>query len=310
MNNVITQLLDLMRVQSTAYIAKNLSAPWGVYVDAYPELARFHFVVSGSTWIGLPNGGPAEKVFSGDIAIVPRGKAHSYYDQTPAFDAKPRNYPVPGRPPYFERFHHDSDQTHLLCGYFEMSANAPATILTRLPNLLIGRHDPDDITRTSELLVDLAAAELANPSTGFEIRLNRLTEMLCVQTLQTWLEQALEEDDYLRALADPRTKVVLDHIHSDPTADWTVKALAQLYGQSRTTFTSHFKRATGLSPMTYVRQYRLKRACQMLKETTLSIDEIAFKSGYADSNAFNRAFKRTIGVSPGAYRRHGPALWV
>ncbi len=303
MNNVITHLLDLMRVQSTAYIAKNLSAPWGVYVDEYPNLARFHFVVSGATWIAMPNGGPAEKLNAGDIAIVPRGKAHSYYDQTPPQGTKPRNYPVVGRPPYFERFHHDSEETHLLCGYFEVSETAPATILTRLPELLIGRRCPARSTKTSDLLVDLAAEELANPSTGFEIRLNRLTEMLCVQTLQTWLEEALEDDDYLRALADPRTKIVLDHIHSDPTADWTVEALAELYGQSRTAFTSHFKRATGLSPMSYVRRWRLKRACQMLTDTTLSIDEIAFKSGYADSNAFNRAFKRTIGASPGAYRR-------
>ena len=41
----------------------------------------------------------------------------------------------------------------------------------------------------------------------------------------------------------------------------------------------------------------------MLEEGSLALDEIAFKSGYADTNAFNRAFKREIGASPGAFRR-------
>ena len=151
MTNVITNLLDLMRVQSTAYIAKNLTAPWGVHIDEYPDLARFHFVVSGETWIGMPGDGEAHKLTKGDIAIIPRGKAHTYFDAERPRGGKPKNYPIVGRPPYFERFHRDSDDTHLLCGYFEISEDAPAAIVARLPEVMIGRRSDDPAARKSDL---------------------------------------------------------------------------------------------------------------------------------------------------------------
>lgn len=303
MTDVIVNLLDMMRVRSTAYIAKNLTAPWGVHIDAYPNLARFHYVVSGSTWIGMRGTADAQKLERGDIAIVPHGTPHTYQDEATRPAKLMRNYPTDGQPPRFELLDRDSTDTHLLCGYFEISNHTPANIITRLPDLLINRRRQNGGSKASDLIIDLATEELANPSSGSQIRLNRLTEMLCVQAIHDWFETTLAENDYLQALADPKTKVVLDAIHDEPTRNWCVKSLAEVYGQSRSAFTSQFKKATGQSPMNYLRTWRIKLASRMLTESEIPIDEIAFKSGYADTNAFNRAFKRTIGMSPGAYRR-------
>ncbi|MEL7213964.1 MAG: AraC family transcriptional regulator [Pseudomonadota bacterium] len=306
MTDLIVNIVDRMRVQSTAYLTKNLSAPWGVDVDAapYDRLARFHYVVAGQTWVSLPNGRDPQLLQRGDIAIIPDGLPHSYFDAPGQTDPYPvKNYPTTEEPPVFAPFDPEGPDTHFLCGYFEISPETPSIIRDRMPALMIGRNKTADATKRTDLLVDLAAQELANPSTGFQVRLNRLTEMLCVQTLQDWLETALREDEYLKAMADPRTLSTLDAIHDDPYRDWTVCDLAAIYGQSRTAFSSRFKSATGCSPMQYVRSVRLKRACELLRTSQLSIDEIAFTSGYADTNAFNRAFKRAIGKSPGAFRR-------
>ena len=302
MTDVILDLLNMMRVRSTAYIGKNLNAPWGVHIVEHPSLARFHIVISGSTWIEMPGEANPIKLEVGDIAIIPNGGAHSYVDK-PGRETKNAAFPTGKENSYFHTFDGDSDSTHLLCGYFEMSNGTPPAITQSLPPLLIGRASDSALSKKFKMVVDLISVELADMSDQSLVVLNRMTEMLCIYTIQDWMDRTMDEDDHLLALADPKTKLVLDTIHENPGEPWTVDSLARLYGQSRTAFASHFKLATGMSPMNYVRRWRINLACRMLEDNALSIDEIAFKSGYADTNAFNRAFKRETGSSPGAYKR-------
>ncbi len=302
MTDVILDLLNMMRVRSTAYIGKNLHAPWGVYIDEHPNLARFHIVIAGSTWIKLPDENAPVKLNKGDIAIIPNGRAHSYLDEV-SRETKTASFPTGEENSYFQPFEPESGATHLLCGYFEMSNGTPPAITACLPELLIGRASDSVLSKKFGMVIDLISAELADVPDQSQLVLNRMTEMLCIYTIQDWMDRSMDEDDQLMALADPKTKLVLDNIHENPSTPWTVNSLAKLYGQSRTAFASHFKVATGMSPMNYVRRWRINLACRMLEENALSIDEIAFKSGYADTNAFNRAFKRETGSSPGAYKR-------
>lgn len=303
MTDVISNLLDMMRVRSTAYIAKNLSAPWGVRVQEHTNMARFHIVVSGSTWISVTGTSEAHELKAGDIAIVPQGKAHDYFNAMSHSERETKAYPTPTSAPRFEFFNKDNHDTHLLCGFFELCEYTPQSLIDRLPDILIGRQTDAGMSEKYALTVDLINAEIASPEDLSQPTLNRLTEMLCVYTIRTWLHAHLSDDISLKALSDAKTKLVLDQIHNDPSQPWTVDKLAKLHGQSRTAFAAHFKTATGVSPISYVRGWRIKLACRMLCDTQLSLDEIAFKSGYADTNAFNRAFKREIGMSPGAYRR-------
>ena len=68
-------------------------------------------------------------------------------------------------------------------------------------------------------------------------------------------------------------------------------------------YLSHvFKKHTGTSPMQYVTERRIAYAKQLLSETDLSAGEIADACGYRDRAVFFKAFKRGVGMSPGAYR--------
>jgi AraC-like DNA-binding protein len=304
MTDVLSDMLDLLRVRSTAYISKNLTAPWGVHIDDHSShLARFHLLVSGSTWIGMPDGSEAYELTPGDIAIIPHGKAHDYFDIQSRSDRETKAYPTPVSSPRFELFDNAGHDAYLLCGYFEISEYTPRPLVSGLPDILIGRKGDMAMAEKFGLIVELAMSEISDTANMSQTSLNRLTEMLCVYTIQAWLERSLPDNPHLQALADPKTKRVLDEIHKDPSLSWTVDMMAEIRGQSRTAFVSHFKAAMGVSPMNYVRCWRIKLACQMLREGSSSLDEIAFKSGYADTNAFNRAFKREIGVSPGSYRQ-------
>lgn len=64
-----------------------------------------------------------------------------------------------------------------------------------------------------------------------------------------------------------------------------------------------FRRHHGCSPATYLRRARVTTACRLLNETERSLTAVALATGHADQSHFTRAFKRSVGVPPGEYRR-------
>jgi len=72
---------------------------------------------------------------------------------------------------------------------------------------------------------------------------------------------------------------------------------------SRTLFTTRFRTVTGESPMRYLAKVRLAQAAGYLRTADLSIDAIAMRTGYGNDASLSKAFKRELGMSPGAYRR-------
>ncbi|WP_298261471.1 AraC family transcriptional regulator [uncultured Litoreibacter sp.] len=282
MTDDILKLLDLIRVRGTACVGETLTAPWYFCHPSSEGFARFHLVLSGQTWLQIDGMPEPSLLLAGDIVIIPNGKAHCYFSDENADGAM---------------------NAHLFCGYFQFTENTPKAITSRLPDMLIERSGTDGRAHKLDLIFQLINAEVSKTSAPQQSVLNRLTEILCLHTVHDWLQSALSHDETLQALANPRIKGVLEEIHSNPSAAWTVDSLADIYGQSRTAFAERFKLATGLSPIHYVRQCRMGQACKMLESTTLLVDEIAYKTGYADANAFNRAFRRETGASPSAYRR-------
>lgn len=64
-----------------------------------------------------------------------------------------------------------------------------------------------------------------------------------------------------------------------------------------------FKDITGSSPQEYLLDYRIRRACTLLKETGLPVNDIARSVGYDDALYFSRLFKQRKGRTPTQYRR-------
>jgi transcriptional regulator GlxA family with amidase domain len=69
------------------------------------------------------------------------------------------------------------------------------------------------------------------------------------------------------------------------------------------TFKRRFADATGLAPLAYVQRLRIEDAKRRLERTDSPVDEISWRVGYEDAAFFRRLFKRTTGMTPGAYRR-------
>ena len=84
----------------------------------------------------------------------------------------------------------------------------------------------------------------------------------------------------------------------------TVDELVDEMGMGRTVFFNKLKSMTGLSPVEFIREMRIKRAAQLLEERKYNITEVTYMVGMNDSRYFAKCFKNTYGVTPTEYRRN------
>jgi transcriptional regulator GlxA family with amidase domain len=82
-----------------------------------------------------------------------------------------------------------------------------------------------------------------------------------------------------------------------------VEEMVKHSGLAERTFKRRFTEATGLAPIDYVQRLRIEDAKRRLERTEAPADEISWQVGYEDPAYFRRLFKRTTGMTPGAYRR-------
>ena len=114
-------------------------------------------------------------------------------------------------------------------------------------------------------------------------------------------------------------KPVVGHTHQDPELlrrllrakdrmdgasheEWPVRRLARVSGVSEAHFARSFKEAFGVPPHRYLLTRRLERAKALLRDTDLSITEIAFQTGWNSLGTFGRTFRDVTGESPGELR--------
>ncbi len=83
----------------------------------------------------------------------------------------------------------------------------------------------------------------------------------------------------------------------------TVDDLVEEMGMGRTVFFNKLKSMTGLSPVEFIREMRIKRAAQLLEERKYNITEVTYMVGMNDSRYFAKCFKNTYGITPSEYRR-------
>jgi transcriptional regulator GlxA family with amidase domain len=83
---------------------------------------------------------------------------------------------------------------------------------------------------------------------------------------------------------------------------WPVRRLARVSGVSAAHFARSFKEAFGVPPHRYLLTRRIERATTLLRDTDLSVTEIAFHTGWASLGTFGRTFRCVTGESPGAVR--------
>ena len=95
-----------------------------------------------------------------------------------------------------------------------------------------------------------------------------------------------------------------DRMDAASHEDWPVRRLAQVSEVSEAHFARSFKQAFGVPPHRYLLTRRIERATVLLRDTRLSITEIAFQTGWESLGTFGRTFRDITGESPSAIRAH------
>lgn len=84
--------------------------------------------------------------------------------------------------------------------------------------------------------------------------------------------------------------------------EWPIRRLAQVSAVSQAHFARSFKQAFGVPPHRYLLARRIERAVALLRDTELSITEIAFQTGWKSLGTFGRIFRDVTGEAPGNLR--------
>lgn len=105
---------------------------------------------------------------------------------------------------------------------------------------------------------------------------------------------------------DASIRRVVEHVLANLDKELSVAQLAEVGGFSRAHFSRLFTASEGISPASFVRQERMRRAARLLgSHSHLALKEIAMMTGFDDPNYFAKVFRRFFGTSPTEFRTAG-----
>ena len=102
-----------------------------------------------------------------------------------------------------------------------------------------------------------------------------------------------------------KIRPIIDYIEENYKLDISTKSISEKFGYSSEHFCRKFKESIGITPMSYLKIFRLEQALKMIKNNEHSISEIALECGFSDANYFTRCFRSHYGVPPKHYKNKG-----
>lgn len=300
----VSELLRAVRVRSTVYCRSVMRAPWGFGVEAHGNPA-FHLVTSGRAWLQIDGAPDQEELAPGDLVVLPAGPRHWLRDDPRSPTRELEDILASSPPDAHHRLRHGGGgaPTRLLCGGFALDGAGSHPILDSLPPQLIVRGSHGRPVPWLAATISLLSVEASSNAPGAAEVVARLADSLLTQALRVaLLELQAQDATRLRALRDPLIAKAVALIHSRPGRPWTVGELASEVALSRSEFAARFRSLVGESPVRYITRTRLAHAAALLRTSDASLADIAARSGYGTPFSFGKAFKRTFGIAPGAYR--------
>ena len=264
----------------------------------------FHIVTTGECRLEFEDG-EAAVLRPGEFALMPRGEGHMIKHAQGARTINYFDLPIERVSPRYEvlTYGGGGDDTTLICGAVRIDHPAARDLVELLPSLIHIKTWDSPNAEWMHSTLRLMAAEASSRQPGGETIVTRLADILVIQAIRTWLvEQPESRRGWLGALNDDRIGPALLLIHREPSKDWTVASLAKSASMSRSAFSARFTDLVGESAMQYVTRWRMQVAGAWLRDTNLTAAECGAKLGYNSEAAFSRAFKRVMGVPPGAWQ--------
>jgi AraC-like DNA-binding protein len=301
-------LLDASRARGAFALRTVMRPPWSLRIVAESPLTLIA-AIEGEVWITPDNGDPIP-LNPGDVALT---RAPEHYNVADAAETAPqvvvhsgqRCCDLNGESMLEEMTHgvrtwgNDPDGgTVFMVGAYEHLSDISDRLLRALPPVLSIRGDSWDTP-----LIPLLCSEVVKDEDGQAAVLDRLLDLLVTAVLKTWFaRQDATRPEWWRHQGDRVVDHALKLMHEQPAENWTVDRLAKAAGASRAAFARRFQALVGEPPMTFLKNWRMALAADLLTQRDQTVSTVADQVGYATPYAFSAAFKRVGGMSPQAHR--------
>lgn len=331
--DTLSDLLRAVRLRGAIFYHIEGASPWVAETPRAAEIIpgimpgvdhmiEFHGVVKGSCWGGIAGESPIQ-LSAGDVILFPQGDAH-VMSSAPGIRAKADKAvffaPRPPQLPFALSLKGSEitsaqittarldgggrDHTTIVCGFLGLDARPFNPLLAALPRVLRIPGSTLGADSWVTTFMRVVATESRQRRPGGEAVLERMSEMLFVEVLRRHIDSLPpEETGWLAGTRDHAVGRALSLLHEKPGDPWTLERLSHEAGLSRSSLHERFVQFIGLPPMQYLTQWRMQVASGRLRDTKAKVIEVAMDVGYESEAAFSRAFKRAVGMAPGAWRK-------
>ncbi|MFI5372619.1 MAG: AraC family transcriptional regulator [Candidatus Eisenbacteria bacterium] len=327
--DTLSDLLRAVRLRGALFFYIEGSDPWvaetpnsreiiPAILPGVEHLMEFHGVARGSCWAAIAGEEPM-RLNEGDLVLFPQGDPH-VISSAPGLRAREVDpgvffAPKPPQLPFSLSVDEQGNATALLdgggrerttvvCGFLGCDAKPFNPLLASMPRVLrmpgLAAEGSSWIGHFLRSVVE----ESNRKRPGGEAVLERMTEMLFVEVLRRYADTLpADQTGWLAGMRDVAVGRALALMHERPAEAWTLERLGEEAALSRSTLHERFVHFIGQPPMQYLTQWRMQLAAEWLRDTDAKVIDIALDVGYENEAAFSRAFKRSVGESPGAWRR-------
>ncbi len=302
-------LLDGPRARGAFVLRSVMEPPWSLRIEDEAPLTVLA-MVEGHAWV-FPDDADAQKLLAGDVAVLRGPNPYTFKDDPET----PVNIIIgPGQ--VCTTLHGESvaermdlgvrawgnnlnGSVTMLVGTYEHHSEVGERLLRSLPDLVVIPAGTADLP-----IVELLNHEIGKEEPGQEAVLDRLLDLLAISVLRAWFARPeADTPAWYLAYGDPVVGPAIRLMQNEPGHQWTVALLANAVGVSRATLARRFTEMVGVPPMTYLTEWRIAVAADLLRNGNMTIGAVASHVGYGSPFALSTAFKRIQGVSPAQYRQ-------
>jgi len=295
--DILNDVLKTLRLSSKVFLHARFCKQWVVDVEPLNMQVHFHVIASGDCWLHTKETPNPTALHAGDLVICLRHTPH-YITNSAELppDDLPRNNPTKEKTP--------GPSTSLICGQCEFLQYYWNPIIEAMPSIMVIPNSDSSCTNLDSV-INLMISEVETAGESSNVVLDRLSDILFIESIRTYIELQNNNVGFIAALQDQRLCKALTCFHDEPAKNWSVQTLSEKAGMSRSAFADKFKQMMDMTPIEYVTGWRMQNAYDALTSNVKSVMEIAEESGYQSEAAFRKAFKRQFGVGPGSVRREG-----
>jgi hypothetical protein len=311
----LSGVLRTVKLTGALFFLVDATSPWGVEIPhartfapiilpGAQHVVSYHIILKGAGYASIPGAAPV-RFEAGDIVVFPHADPYamlSQPSQAPEMTADTAldffRAMAGGKLPFvIEEGGGGPERAQFVCGFLGCDVRPFNPLLGMLPRLL---HMPRPAGTSGDLLerlinLTLAETQIRNPGSE-SIRLG-LSELIFIEVIRRYVAtRGAEETGWLAGLRDPAVGRALALLHESPAAAWTLDALADRVGMSRSVLAERFARLVGYPPM----QYLTTGACNSRRG---SFPTGGRKSRRSDARSDTNRKRRSAALSSGSPAR-------